>query len=161
MKKILFTILVVFIGSFVTIQSISAERVFRYQHLDPEEFIRLQKEFITKEAGLSEKEASQFFKLYFELQDKKRDNNHKINRLMKKMNGNLAEKDYAVILDEIYQLRQVNTKLEADYYHEYTKVISSKKVYKVMKAESQFRRKIIRGMNRNRSRENLRRNCQN
>lgn len=161
MRKILFTFLVVFLGAFVGVQVANADNLHRYQHLDPKDFIQLQKDFITKEAGLTEKEATEFFKLYFELQDKKRENNQRINILMKKMDGDIAEKDYGLILDDIYKLRQTNSKLELDYYHAYMKVISSKKIYQVMQAESKFRRKIIRGMNRNKSKEYSKRDCKN
>lgn len=146
---------------FVLSQKASAETLRDYQHLNPTEFTQLQKEFIAKEAGLSEKEAVEFFKLYFEYQDKRRDNNQQINALMKKMGGDITENEYGKILDDIYDLRKINCKLEFDYYQAYIKVISSKKISKVMKAESEFRREIIRGINRGKSGRRSNRGCRN
>ena len=43
------------------------------QHLTPDEFRAKQKAFIIEQAGLTKEEATKFFPLYFELQDKKKE----------------------------------------------------------------------------------------
>lgn len=151
MRKIILTLFIVTLSSFVFVQSSSADNLYSYQHLDPDEFIKLQKEFIKKEANLSDTEATEFFKLYYDLQEKKRINNKKINSLTKRIDETVSDKEYSSIIDEIYAVRQANCKLDFDYSHAYAKVISSKKIYLVMKAESEFRREIVRGIHRGKS----------
>ena len=47
------------------------------QHLSPTEFRAKQQAYITEKAGLTKEEAAKFFPLYFELQDKKKEQNDK------------------------------------------------------------------------------------
>lgn len=47
------------------------------QRLSPAEFRAKQKAYITEKAGLTKEEAVKFFPLYFELQDKKKEQNDK------------------------------------------------------------------------------------
>ena len=47
------------------------------QRLSPAEFRARQKAYITEKAGLTKEEAARFFPLYFELQDKKKEQNDK------------------------------------------------------------------------------------
>ena len=82
------------------------------QHLSREEFRAKQKEFITEQAGLSKKEATKFFPVYFELQDNK------------------------------------------TYLGKFKKILSSKKIFLVQRAEMRFHREMIKGMNRGKDKGN-------
>lgn len=152
MKKIIIILIVVLVGSLAPIQSVEATVSHYYQYLTPEEFYQKQKAYITKEANLTDSEATAFFKLYQRLQEDKRDNNHRISDQMKKLNDDMPDKEYNDILDEVYRLRKANSDLDLEYYQAYKKIMPSKKIYKVMRAESKFRREIIRGMNQKRKR---------
>ncbi|EGJ72571.1 hypothetical protein Bcop_2419 [Bacteroides coprosuis DSM 18011] len=116
------------------------------QRLSPQEFNKKQQEYITEQAGLTTVESSAFFKLFFELQSKKRENGKEINRLMKSAKNGLTEKEYDETLTKIYLLRKENAELELEYYKKYKDIISNQKIYDVMKAEAKFHREIIRGM---------------
>lgn len=118
-----------------------------YQHLTPVEFQQKQREFITAEVKLTPQQANSFFTLYNELQEAKRINNRQIMELMKKSNGELSDEEYTQTLDEIFKLKKSNADLDLLYNDKYKQVIPSKKIFEIIRAESKFRRQIIRGMN--------------
>ena len=141
MKKYILILVV----SFLSVTSISAH-IICPQRLTPKEFNQKQKEFITTEANLTENESNAFFKLYFELQDKKRTNNQEVWELMRYAKGDLTEKEYEVTLTKIYQLRKNNADLDIIYFQKFKDIIPNKKVFEVLRAESKFQRQIIKGM---------------
>lgn len=118
-----------------------------YQHLTPVEFQQKQRDFITAEVKLTPQEADSFFTLYNELQEAKRANNRKIMELMKKSNQELTDAEYTKTLDEVFKLKKSNADWDLVYNEKYKQVIPSKKIFEIIRAESKFRRQIIRGMN--------------
>lgn len=118
-----------------------------------EEFIQKQKAFIIDEASLTEKEASDFFVVYYELQDKKRENQKAIGALMRKAKEELTEKEYGDILIEVYSLKKKNAELDLEYYYKFIDILPKKKVYEVFRSESKFQRHIIRDMHQNHNRQ--------
>ena len=72
MKRFL---LVAFSAIILTMTAQAQGNNTRRPHMTPEEFQTKQKEFITQQAELTDKESAAFFPLYFELQSKK----HEIN----------------------------------------------------------------------------------
>lgn len=137
-------ILCLFIGLFYF--TVSNAEIVCPQHLTPSEFNKKQKEFIALEAGLTQKESDAFFVVFFELQDKKRENSRHLWKLMRAANEELTEKEYDDTLTEIYQLKKANADLDLEYYQRFKNIISNKKIYDVVKAEAKFQREIIRGM---------------
>ena len=118
------------------------------QRLSREEFRTRQKEFLAKEAGLTTKEAKNFFPLYFELQDKKKELNDESWRLMRQgENGNLAESEYAKIIEKVCDNRIAADELDKNYIEKFKKVISSRKIFLLQRAETRFHREMLRGMN--------------
>ena len=142
MKRFIFTLIMVL----VSFSTIDAQRGCR-SRLTQEEFYERQREFFEKEAVLTKQESDQFFVLYFELQKKKRANNHKVWELMHNLKNDASEQEYDRLLKEVYRLRLENTELDSTYYLKYKEVIPSKKIYKIFRAEPKFQREIIRGMN--------------
>lgn len=118
-----------------------------------EEFIDKQKAFIIAEAKLTEKEAGDFFVVYYELQNKKRENQKSIGALMRKAKEELTEKEYGDILIEVYGLKKNNADLDLEYYYKFIDILPKKKVYEVFRSESKFQRHIIRNMHQNHNRQ--------
>ena len=104
------------------------------QHLSREEFRAKQKAFIIEQAGLSKQEAAKFFPVYFELQDKKKKLNDESWDLMRK--GKDANNRIAA------------DQLDKTYLSKFKKILSSKKIFLVQRAEMRFHREMIKGMNR-------------
>lgn len=109
-----------------------------------EEFRAKQEAFITQKAQLTAEEAKQFFKLYFELQDKKDQYNHKAWEKMREgWKGNLSEDEYANITETVLQTRIATDELELEYLKKYKKFLSSKKIYDIQQAEMGFHRELL------------------
>ena len=107
------------------------------QHLSREEFRAKQKAFIIEQAGLSKQEAAKFFPVYFELQDKK-----------KKLNDESTESQYEEINEKVANNRIAADQLDKTYLSKFKKILSSKKIFLVQRAEMRFHREMIKGMNR-------------
>ena len=119
------------------------------QHLSREEFRAKQKEFITEQAGLSKKEAAKFFPVYFELQDKKKKLNDESWDLMRKgKDDKTTEAQYKEINEKIAENRIAADQLDKTYLGKFNKILSSKKIFLVQRAEMRFHREMIKGMNR-------------
>lgn len=117
------------------------------QRLTKEEFRNKQKAYIMEKAGLTEEEATAFFPLYFDLQDKKQQLNDEAWKLMRegKQDG-VSEERYTEILESVYDARISADKLEKTYFSKFKKILSSKKIYLVQQAEMRFHRDLLRGM---------------
>ena len=114
------------------------------QNLSPEEFKAKQQAFITEKAGLTEKEAKSFFPLYFELQDKKKESNDRIWKLMRKSRDDqMTDAQYEEIILQIYDLRIEASKLDKTYYTKFKGILSPKKIFSVQRAESRFHREML------------------
>lgn len=114
------------------------------QHMSPDEFRAKQKAFIIEKADLTQAEADKFFPLYFELQDKKKEVNDKVWKLMRKGKDNkMTDAQYEEIILQIYDLRIESDKLDKTYYTKYKKVLSAKKIFQIQRAESRFHREML------------------
>lgn len=114
------------------------------QHLSPEEFRIKQKAFITEKAELTDKEADKFFPQYFDLQDKKKDFNDRIWKLMRKgKDEKMTDAQYEELILQIYDLRIEMDNLDKTYYAKFKKILSPKKIFLVQRAESRFYREIL------------------
>lgn len=124
------------------------------QHLSPEEFRAKQKAFITEKAGLTDSEADKFFPLYFELQDKKKDFNDRIWKLMRKgKDDKMTDAQYEEIILQVYDIRIETDNLDKTYYAKYKKVLSPKKIFMVQRAESRFHREMLKTAQEQRRKE--------
>ncbi len=103
--------------------------------------------FVTEQAGLTAKEAAEFFPVYNECQQKKRDLNSRIWKLRKDAIGKqLTEKEYQNILEEIAKLRIQIDELDKTYLELYHKILPYKKIFDVQGAESRFHREVLKGV---------------
>ncbi|WP_294471067.1 hypothetical protein [uncultured Bacteroides sp.] len=119
------------------------------QHLSREEFRAKQKAFITEQAGLTKEEAAKFFPVYFELQDKKKKLNDESWNLMRKgKDDKTTEAQYGEIIEKVCDNRIAADRLDKSYLDRFKKVLSSKKIFLVQRAEMRFHREMLKGMNR-------------
>lgn len=122
------------------------------QHLTPDEFRAKQKAFITEKAELTKEETAAFFPIYFELQDKKKElNNKALNLLRKGKNDDVTEAQYNDILEGVYDFRIASDRLEKAYFEKFKKILSSKKIYMIQRAEMRFHRELLKGVRRDKN----------
>ena len=92
-------------------------------HFSKEEFRSRQQAFITEKAGLNAQEAARFFPLYFELQDKKQEQNKEAWQKMRKgKDPNTTETEYAKIVEDVIRARIATDQLELELCPEIQKV---------------------------------------
>lgn len=140
MKKRLYSLLLMIMACVVALQA-------QHHRLSKDEFRQRQQSFITEKAGLSQEEAMRFFPLYFELQDKKQVYNQKAWKKMQKgKEADLTEDEYAQIIEDVIQARIDTDRLDLEYIRKYKKILSSKKIYLIQKAEMKFHRELLRDM---------------
>ena len=115
--------------------------------LTQEEFRARQQSFITERAGLTAEEASKFFPLYFELQDRKKELNGEAWKLMREgREKDTAEDRYGEIMEGVLDARIESDKLEKEYLKKFQKILSNKKIYLIQRAEMRFHRELLKGM---------------
>lgn len=115
--------------------------------LSREEFRAKQQAYITEKAGLTGDEAAKFFPVYFELQDQKKKLNDEAWKLLRKgKQENISEAVYGDILKGVYKARIEAEKLDQTYLEKFKRILSYKKIYKVLQAEMHFHRELLRSM---------------
>lgn len=119
-----------------------------------EEFRTKQKEFMTRKAELTKEEANKFFVLYFELQDKKKKINDNVERIIRDTKKKSSdETNYAQIIDKMINSRLESEKLERCYIQQYRKFLSDKKIFKILNAEMNFHRELLKSIKQNESKQ--------
>ena len=104
----------------------------------------------TEKAGLTKEEAAKFFPLYFELQDKKKEQNDKAWSLIRQgKDEKTTEAQYNAIMEGVYDARIASDHLDKSYFGRFKKILSAKKLYLVQKAEMRFHRDLLKGMRHN------------
>ena len=92
---------------------------------------------------------AKFFPVYFELQDKKKKLNDESWDLMRKgKDDKTTEAQYAEINEKVANNRIAADQLDKTYLGKFKKILSSKKIFLVQRAEMRFHREMIKGMNR-------------
>ncbi len=100
---------------------------------------------ITQELDLTEKEAQAFWPVYNANEDEReklRSVSYK-NHLKDKKSEEITEAEAKMLLDNIIKMEEARLKLQKDYYAKLQKMLSAKKIMKLMNAERSFRRKMI------------------
>ena len=144
MKTYLLTLLFVLAGCWSIPGNTLAQPKKSDNNISKETFRKKQKDFITREAELTPKEANFFFPLYFELQDKKKLLTDDANAKRKKaMEQDLHERQYESAVNQILNAQVSLEKLEREYVEKYRKQLSNKKIFRIMIAEIKFRKKLI------------------
>lgn len=134
MKRLVFFTLFMMLFTF----SVAQDKKF-----SPEKFEADLAEYITKEAKLSDEEASKYFPLLREM--------HKKQRCIFKKKRNLgkdkpdSEEGCAAAIRERDKLELELKQLEQCYHKKMLQVISASKLYDCINAENHFHRKIMKG----------------
>lgn len=123
----------------LTLASAAQERKERFS---PEKFRADLESFIVKEACLSPKEAAAFFPLYDEMGKKQR----AVFNSMRRLDHAPActDDDCRKLIKERDKLDIELKKLQQTYHNKFLGVLSAQKVFKVLKAEDDFHRRMLR-----------------
>ena len=123
---------------FMFVLGVNAEE---QQKFSPEKFQADLENFITNEAGLTAEEASKFFPLYREMQQKQRVVYNKMRELFKAPSDEASSKRAIQRRDELeIELKSI----QQTYHNKFLKVVSASKVYKTIIAEDKFHRRAFR-----------------
>jgi hypothetical protein len=140
--KIIFLLFFLAIGSVLIYGQAQENRPPKF---NLEEFKQKRSEFLEKEIGLTPEEAKVFIPLSNELMRKKFELNKSIiekNRsLMKKTS--IPDSEYEKIVDETFEVRLKEIKLEKEYYEKFKAVLSPEKIYKYQQAEMKLARNMV------------------
>ena len=120
----------------------------RIGQFSPTEYWNQQKAFFTEHAGLTEDEATAFFPLYNELQQKKRDLNREIRRMSRQENQ--TEQQAQESLDAIADINIKIAELEKEYNQKFKEVLPASKILKVQNAEEQFNSQMLKDIQQSR-----------
>lgn len=122
-----------------------AQKGGRGGRVDPSEFRHKLERFIIDEAGISPDEAAKFFPVFHEMKDKQMEIGKQIMRLKKKKDpAQMTEKECTEIVLKVESLKVEQAKVGESYTKKMCKTISSKKVFKALKAEDHFHRMMLR-----------------
>lgn len=114
---------------------------------DPEAYFRKMEAYITEQAGLTAAEEKAFFPMFREAKRQQRELSRKIKKQMRRLSQeNPNEATCNQILAEVQNLHLQEAQLQNATLREWRKVLSAKKVLKVLKAENEFGRKTFREM---------------
>lgn len=127
--------------------TLAAQERSRRPHMSKEEFDAKREQFITRHAGLTDKEAAAFFPIYNECQRKKHELNGQIWKLRKETRGKqLSEEEYHSLLEKIANLRIQVEELEKEYLPRYHTILTYKQIFAVQGAEGRFQRELLKNM---------------
>ena len=108
------------------------------------EFRAKKQAYMADKAGLSKEESKNFFPLYFEFQDKKKEINKDAWGTAKKgVNPETTDQGYKEIIDNFFTDQEEIAKLEKVYIEKYRKILSDKKIYMLYWAELKFSRNML------------------
>lgn len=108
------------------------------------EYLRSFREFATREARLTTREANQFFTLFDALQNKKHALNHEIMLAEYKLESRgLTEREAQRIIDRLADIDIEIAKLEKSYLAKYKRILSASKILRIKVAEQEFQQIYI------------------
>ncbi|SFL39194.1 hypothetical protein [Proteiniphilum acetatigenes] len=121
------------------------------------DYEKRKKEYVTKEAGLTQDEASKYFPLSNELTQKKfklhRSHRDKVQRI--KDNSNISDEEYRRMLEDDVDVKLKEAELDKEYSAKFEKVLSPEKLFKAQQAERDFIQREVTNF-RNEGRSNRR-----
>ena len=104
------------------------------------DYEKRKKEYVTKEAGLSQDEASKYFPLSNELTQKKfklhLSHRDKVQRI--KDNSNISDEEYRRMLEDDVDVKLKEAELDKEYSAKFEKILSPEKLFKAQQAERDF-----------------------
>lgn len=110
------------------------------------EFMEFKMNYLAKEMELRDDQKQQFFSLYEEMSAKRRDCMREAFRLERKVKKqkDATESDYQAVTDAFKKARAEDMAIEDEYAAKFSKILSSKQMYKMKEAEDSFRQKMER-----------------
>lgn len=109
------------------------------------DYEKRKKEYVTKEAGLTQDEADKYFPLSSELTQKKfrlhRTHRDKVQRI--KDNSNISDEEYKKMLEDDVEIKLKEAALDKEYAVKFEKTLSPEKLYKAQQAERDFIQKEV------------------
>lgn len=121
---------------------INAQQPQQGERFSPEKFEADLKSFITQEASLTPQEAAVFFPVYKEMRQKQR---QLIDRQLQLGKDNPTdEKECMKTIRERDELDLDMKRLQLTYHERFLEVLPASKVYKVIRAEDRFHRRMMR-----------------
>ena len=115
---------------------------------DPQKFQQMVEASLAKVADLTPEEAKAFFPQYNEMRERQRKMGVQIYELKK--NTKSDAKSCSESIQKINQLKVEMAEVERDFYKRIIKVVPADKVYKIIKAEDDFHRRMVQGQRNNR-----------
>ena len=111
------------------------------------ELIKAQKvSFITEKLSLTVEEAQQFWPIYNEKNKKSEDLEKEERTIMqnyKKNKETISNKEVEALSDRLIDLELAASKLDADYYQKFKKVVPVGKIMELNQAERQFKHELL------------------
>lgn len=112
-----------------------------------QEFRAKKEAYLKEKAGLTDQEAKEFFPLYFQLEDLKKDVNRKAwAKARTGENPNTTEEEYENIIDTYFNVQVQAAALDKEYIEKFRTVLSAKKIYMIYRAEIKFNRNMLKIM---------------
>lgn len=122
--------------------ALSAQDQRRGPHFSPRQFQAEMEQFIVREACLSPQEAAAFFPVFNEMYRRQRAVFDRM-RCLDKSNP-VSDADCRRIIQERDKLDLELKKLQQKYHNKLLSVVSEQKVFRALKAENRFHRKMLR-----------------
>ena len=123
----------------------------RSGQFSPAEYAKQQQEFFTKNAELTPAESEAFFPVYNELQQKKREINREIRRIMRQEPGSqVTEEQSLKAIDAQADANIKIAELEKEYLQKFKQILPASKILKVQNAEEQFNSQILKDIQQSR-----------
>lgn len=115
------------------------------KEFNPEQFKKDMRDFVTREANLTEQEANRFFPMLSEMQEKQFKLMQQQRELMQKGKAasGISESEYEKIITQTTALEIESKKIEQTYYKKFHTVLSWKKVYAVRQALNRFQMEAL------------------
>ncbi len=136
MKKILFVILIAFIGS-----NLAAQTLDDYMEVQREALKTEKKVVVTEAMMFTDAESTVFWPMYNEYNDKKYILNTKVYQLIKKFADNyetMSDETAIELWQENMKIKQELLKLEKSYFAKFQKIMTGKKVMRYFQTESKI-----------------------
>lgn len=122
-----------------------AAQVSPNRKMNMADYEKRKKEYVTKEAGLTQDEAGKYFPLSNELTQKKfrlhRDHRDKMQKI--KETSNISDEEYRKMLEDDMEVKLQEATLDKEYSSKFEKVLSPEKLYKAQQAERDFIQKEV------------------
>ena len=119
----------------------------RRPRMSHEEFRNKQKEYIIRQAELTETESTAFFPLYFELQNKKHEANRRVWKQARAVPPHeRTEEECDQMIDALADVKIECATLEKEYLKKFKEILPAKKLMRVQMAEDRFQRELLKGM---------------